>query len=208
MALTSTGPAHARWAPAARGLPPVVARAHAHGAVREARWLGKGRGTIHKRRLDMLRTAARRSDRVEHRADVYETVVAVARDVLSRRPRPGAVEIPIDIQFAPARPARRPCATVAAAPDATAVAGGRHAGVGRPTAAPGRGRGWCRPVQPACWLAELLGAPVLTSVEGGVDPGGSSSGARRQWRRGATRRRHRRRRRRARDRHPLPARSC
>jgi acetolactate synthase-1/2/3 large subunit len=117
----------------------------------------------------MLRTATRRSDRVEHRADVYETVVAVARDVLSGRPRPGAVEIPIDIQFAPGETGstalREP---VRAAPDATAVARAADmlASADRPLLLAGGGVVSSGAAGLFLRLAELLGAPVLTSVEG------------------------------------------
>src|SRR5688572_14863176 len=125
VALTSTGPGAANAMGALHEAYHASSRVLMITGQSETRWLGKGRGTIHEaeRQLDMLRTATRRADRAEHRADVYETVVAVARDVLSGRPRPGAVEIPIDLQFAPGETGstalREP---VRAAPDATAVA--------------------------------------------------------------------------------------
>ena len=86
VALTSTGPG------AANAMGALLEAHHASSRVlmitgqSETRWLGKGRSTIHEtdRQLDMLRTVTRRSERVEHRADVFATVVAVARDMLQR----------------------------------------------------------------------------------------------------------------------------
>ena len=171
VALTSTGPGAANAMGALHEAYHASSRVLMLTGQSETRWLGKGRGTIHEaeRQLDMLRTATRRSDRVEHRADVYETVVAVARDVLSGRPRPGAVEIPIDIQFAPGEigsvAVREP---VRAAPDATAVgrAADMLASADRPLLLAGGGVVSSGAAGPLVRLAELLGAPVLTSVEG------------------------------------------
>ena len=171
VALTSTGPGAANAMGALHEAYHASSRVLMLTGQSETRWLGKGRGTIHEaeRQLDMLRTATRRSDRVEHRADVYETVVAVARDVLSGRPRPGAVEIPIDIQFAPGEigsvAVREP---VRAAPDATAVgrAADMLASADRPLLLAGGGVVSSGAAGLLLRLAELLGAPVLTSVEG------------------------------------------
>ena len=171
VALTSTGPGAANAMGALHEAYHASSRVLMLTGQSETRWLGKGRGTIHEaeRQLDMLRTATRRSDRVEHRADVYETVVAVARDVLSGRPRPGAVEIPIDIQFAPGEigsvAVREP---VRAAPDANAVgrAAEMLASADRPLLLAGGGVVSSGAAGPLVRLAELLGAPVLTSVEG------------------------------------------
>ena len=171
VALTSTGPGAANAMGALHEAYHASSRVLMLTGQSETRWLGKGRGTIHEaeRQLDMLRTATRRSDRVEHRADVYETVVAVARDVLSGRPRPGAVEIPIDIQFAPGEigssGVREP---VRAAPDATAVARAADmlASAERPLLLAGGGVVSSGAAGLFLRLAELLGAPALTSVEG------------------------------------------
>ncbi len=117
----------------------------------------------------MLRTVTRRSERADNRVDVYETVIAVARDVLSGRPRPGAVEIPIDLQFAQgeidAVPLRDP---VAVAPDAASIgrAADALAAARRPLILAGGGVVASGASAPLVRLAETLGAPVLTSVEG------------------------------------------
>jgi len=171
VALTSTGPGAANAMGALHEAYHASSRVLMLTGQSETRWLGKGRGTIHEaeRQLDMLRTATRRSDRVEHRADVFDTVVTVARDVLSGRPRPGAIEIPIDLQFAQgeigAVPLREP---VIAPPDAPSVgrAADALAAARRPLIVAGGGVVSSGASASLVRLAELLGAPVLTSVEG------------------------------------------
>ena len=172
VALTSTGPGAANAMGALHEAYHASSRVLMLTGQSETRWLGKGRGTIHEaeRQLDMLRTATRRSDRVEHRADVYETVVAVARDVLSGRPRPGAVEIPIDIQFAPGeigvRAGARTGPRRSRRDAAVARAADMLASADRPLLLAGGGVVSSGAAGLLVRLAELLGAPVLTSVEG------------------------------------------
>lgn len=171
VALTSTGPGAANAMGALHEAYHASSRVLMITGQSETRWLGKGRGTIHEaeRQLDMLRTATRRSDRVEHRADVFDAVVTVARDVLSGRPRPGAVEIPIDLQFAQGEiadvPLREP---VIMAPDAPSVARAADAlaSARRPLIVAGGGVVSSGASASLVRLAELLEAPVLTSVEG------------------------------------------
>jgi acetolactate synthase-1/2/3 large subunit len=61
---------------------------------------GKGKGFLHEaeRQLPMLQTVTRQARTVRRTADIFDTVVSVARDVMTGRPQPGAVEIPIDLQ--------------------------------------------------------------------------------------------------------------
>jgi acetolactate synthase-1/2/3 large subunit len=171
VALTSTGPG------AANAMGALLEAQHASSRVlmvtgqSETRWLGKGRNTIHEhdRQLDMLRTVTRRSERAEHRADVYSTVIAVARDVLSGRPRPGAVEIPVDLQYAAGELGEtewRP--PVAHHPDANAIARAAEmlAAARQPLLWAGGGVVSSGSSDLLTELAETLGAPVLTSVEG------------------------------------------
>ena len=171
VALTSTGPGAANAMGALHEAYHASSRVLMITGQSETRWLGKGRGTIHEadRQLDMLRTATRRSDRADNRVDIYETVIAVARDVLSGRPRPGAVEIPIDLQFAQGEidvvPLRDP---VVVAPDAGSIgrAADALAGARRPLIIAGGGVVSSGASAAVVRLAETLGAPVLTSVEG------------------------------------------
>jgi acetolactate synthase I/II/III large subunit len=137
----------------------------------ETRWLGKGRSTIHEadRQLEMLRTVTRRADRVEHAGDIYAALLDVGRDVCSGRPRPGAIEIPIDLQFGMAEidsvALRSP---VRQAPDPAAVgrAADKLAAATRPLIWAGGGVVSAGASSLLVRVAERLGAPVITSVEG------------------------------------------
>jgi len=64
-------------------------------------WYGKGKGFLHEAesQLPMLRTVCRRVDSVRRTEQIARTLLEVARDVLDGRPQPGAVEIPIDLQY-------------------------------------------------------------------------------------------------------------
>ncbi|NJN52261.1 MAG: hypothetical protein HC809_11350, partial [Gammaproteobacteria bacterium] len=65
-------------------------------------FLDKGKGFLHEaeRQLEMLRTVTRTSLRVRHAQEIAEAIVRVGRDCTTGRPQPGAVEIPIDLQYA------------------------------------------------------------------------------------------------------------
>ena len=83
VALTSTGPGAANAMGALHEAHHASSRVLMITGQSERRWLGKGRSTIHEadRQLDMLRTVtAAASESVEHRSEVFATVVA-------RRPR-------------------------------------------------------------------------------------------------------------------------
>ncbi len=137
----------------------------------ETRWEGKGRSTIHEadRQLDMLRTVTRRAEHVQHHADIAPAITLTAYDICSGRPRPGAVEIPIDLQYArgevssievrePLRPA----------PDASLVTRAAEllSEASRPLIWAGGGVVSSGASDALVALAGQLGAPVLTSVEG------------------------------------------
>ncbi|MBI5088211.1 MAG: thiamine pyrophosphate-binding protein, partial [Actinobacteria bacterium] len=172
VALTSTGPG------AANAMGGLLEAYHASSPVlmitgqSETRWLDKGRSTIHEfpRQLDMLRTVTRRAESVLHRADVFDAVVTAGRDALSGRPRPAAVEIPIDLQYARADAAdpggvREPVRTV---PDHALIARAADllSAAERPLIWAGGGVVSGGAAAALTELAEALGAPVLTSVEG------------------------------------------
>ena len=48
----------------------------------------------------MLRTVARRVESPRHIAELGVAFIGVMRDIRSGRPAPGALEIPIDLQYA------------------------------------------------------------------------------------------------------------
>lgn len=171
VALTSTGPG------AANAMGALLEAFHASSRVlmitgqSETRWLDKGRSTIHEfpAQIEMLRTVTRRAECVRHRAEITDVVVNVARDILSGRPRPGTVEIPVDLQYAmaPADDTRRPnpirpTADQKLLEQAATLLAGAH----RPLIWAGGGVASAGAAGSLTELAELVGAPVVTSVEG------------------------------------------
>ena len=199
----------------ARGAPRVVAGADDHGPVGDPLGAARAaaRSTRPDRQLDMLRTVTRRAEHVDHHAEIYAGDRASRPRRAAGRPQPGAVEIPIDLQYATGDVdvvdvARR---SAGAAPDAATVAPCRATGWPTSTAAvdlwPAAASS--RVVRPSSWceLAERLGAPVLTSVEGrGAIPEDHPLGVGAERRHGGARPGDRRRRRRARGRHAVPVR--
>lgn len=171
VALTSTGPG------AANAMGALLEAHHASSRVlmltgqSETRWYGKGMSTIHEtdQQAAMLRTVTRRVEHVDHRTDIIPSVLLTARDITSGRPRPGAVEIPIDLQYArhddPAHPLLRP---VRPTPDRALVARAAEllATARRPLLWAGGGVVSAGASGQLTALAERLDAPVLTSVEG------------------------------------------
>ena len=171
VAITSTGPGAANAVSglyeAAFASSPVLMLT---GQV-ESRFYGKGKGFLHEaeRQLDMLRTVTRRADSVRRAADIAATIHQVATDIRTGRAQPGAVEIPIDFQYAqidvdlptPAEPGRQvpDPAAVAAAVELLAAAERPVIWAGGGVVAAGAG-----PTLAA--LAERLGAPVVTSLAG------------------------------------------
>ena len=65
-------------------------------------YYGKGKGFLHEaeNQLAMLRTLTGRAESVRRPEEIGDTIFRVAQDVSTGRPRPGAVEIPIDFQYA------------------------------------------------------------------------------------------------------------
>lgn len=72
------------------------------GQVKSAHY-GLGRAHVHEAeaQVPMLQTVARRVETVRRTADIEDVIIRTATDILTGRPRPGAVEIPIDLQYAP-----------------------------------------------------------------------------------------------------------
>ncbi len=137
----------------------------------ESLYYGKGRGFLHEAeaQLPMLRTVTRRAESVRRVEDIAETIVRVAGDLQLGRPAPGAVEIPIDLQYARAevdipavegRPRLRPDRD-ALARAATAIRNARRILIWA-----GGGVLAAGAEQELQHLAELLGAPVITSANG------------------------------------------
>ena len=179
VAITSTGPG------AANGVAGLYEAAFASSPVlmitgqANTRYLGKGRGFVHEaeNQAAMLATVTRRVESVRVRHGIAAALTAVMEDIQTGRPQPGCVEIPIDLQYAPAADGPPPPgpAVVTLEPDAAAIAEAAAllAGAERPLILSGGGvlrsggagrAGGAAPELQA--LAERLQAPVLVSVNG------------------------------------------
>ena len=142
---------------------------------------GKGRGFVHEadNQAAMLQAVCRRVETVRLRQQIAPALMRVIDDILTGRPQPGSIEIPIDLQYAE----RAPTAAEQAAlpvpepvqPDAAAIEAAAEllAGAARPLIVAGggvlRSGGAQRPAGASAELralAELLGAPVLVSANG------------------------------------------
>ena len=133
--------------------------------------LGRGDGALHEadRQADMLRSLCRRVWTVRTRAEVPAAVASVATDILTGRPKPGAVEIPFDLQMAVHDD--QPVVLDLPAPLAPAAeeveAGARLLrDARRPLVIGGGGVPTSGAEVELTALAERLGAPVLTSANG------------------------------------------
>lgn len=104
VAITSTGPG------ATNGMTGLFEAGFASSRVlmitgqTETGHYGKGKGVLHEaeRQLPMLRTVARAVASPRRTGDVAPALAGVIRDILSGRPQPGAIEIPVDLQYAAA----------------------------------------------------------------------------------------------------------
>ena len=72
----------------------------------ETRFYGKAQGYVHEAeaQLAMLRTVTRRSESIRFAADIESTLLSVASDLNAGRRSSGAIEIPIDLQYASVAP--------------------------------------------------------------------------------------------------------
>jgi acetolactate synthase I/II/III large subunit len=134
-------------------------------------YLGKGRGFLHEaeqQRL-MLSSLCRRVDTVRRTEDIGRAVIAVAEDVRAGRPQPGAVEIPVDQQYRRADVIMPSLRTEAGyLPDAAALSkvADALAAATRPVLWAGGGVVSSGAGPALVALAERLGAPVVTTIEG------------------------------------------
>jgi acetolactate synthase I/II/III large subunit len=172
VALVSTGPATANAVPglyeATFASSPVLLLT---GQVDSAQY-GRGAGVLHEaeQQVPMLRTVTRRVESVRHTDGIADAIVRTAADCLTGRPMPGAVEIPIDLQYAPATapPPDPPPAAPAISPNPRRLdqAAEQLVRGARPVLWAGGGvvRDGDGPALLA--LAEALPAPVVTSLHG------------------------------------------
>lgn len=133
---------------------------------------GKGKGFLHEaeKQLLMLRTVTRRAESPRFVEQLGEVVIRVATDICSGRPQPGAIEVPIDLQYAvaeipiPPVPAEWPRKE----PDEASVAAAIEAISGATKRVIWSGGGVIRgeASEPLQRLAEALDAPVFTTTNG------------------------------------------
>src|SRR5688572_21114889 len=134
-------------------------------------YYGKGKGFLHEAesQLSMLRTMTGRTESVRRPEEIGEAVFRVAADVSTGRPRPGAIEIPVDFQYAKAEidiphveawPRR--------APEREAISKAAEAikGASKVVIWAGGGVLTAGAEVELTQLAEALQAPVFTSVNG------------------------------------------
>jgi acetolactate synthase I/II/III large subunit len=137
----------------------------------DSSYLGKAKGFLHEaehQRL-MLSSLCRRVETVRRTEDIGRTIITVAEDIRAGRPQPSAVEIPIDQQYRRAEvvvPGLR--TDTAYVPDADALAKVADAlsTATRPVLWAGGGVVSSNAGPALVALAERLGAPVVTTVEG------------------------------------------
>ncbi len=170
--LTSTGPG------AANAVPGLYEASFTSSAVlmvtgqTESRFYGKGKGFLHENdhQVDMLRTVCRSVASVRHPSEISAEIARVADDVRTGRPQPGAVEIPIDFQYAKVgdAPLEGSPDVTRLRPDAALLddAAARLVAAQRPLIWAGGGVVSADASAELTALAERLGAPVVTTIEG------------------------------------------
>ncbi len=136
----------------------------------ETPWVGRGRGALHEadQQIEMLRAVTRRAESVRHHNEIAATVVRCGLDALTGRPRPAAIEIPIDLQYhrgevevPTVHRHREPPADLAVERAVDLLAGAEQ-----PLLWAGGGVITANAAVPFTALAETLGAPALTSAHG------------------------------------------
>ncbi len=101
VAITSTGPG------ATNGMTGLFEAGFASSRVlmitgqTETGHYGKGKGVLHEaeNQLPMLRTVARSVASPRRTAEIAPALTNVIRDIMTGRPQPGAIEIPVDLQY-------------------------------------------------------------------------------------------------------------
>lgn len=134
-------------------------------------YYGKGKGFLHEaeNQLPMLRTVTGRAESVQRPEDIGAAMFRVAADICTGRPRPGAIEIPIDFQYARAEidiPHVEAWPRIRPARDAVNRAVELLRGSSNVVIWAGGGVLTAEAERELQQLAERLNAPVFTSVNG------------------------------------------
>ena len=137
----------------------------------DSTFYGKGKGFLHEaeQQLQMLRSVTRRTESVRRTEDIPDALLRVATDVSTGRPQPGAIEIPIDFQYGSANvdiPHIESWPRVQPKKEAISAAAKALSEAVRPLIWAGGGVLTAGAEAELQQLAEALGAPVVTSVNG------------------------------------------
>ena len=99
--LTSTGPGAVNAVPGIYEAAFVSSRVMMITGQIESRFRGKGKGFLHEneKQPEMLNTVCRSVASVRYTEDISRELARVADDIRRGRPQPGAIEIPIDLQY-------------------------------------------------------------------------------------------------------------
>ena len=169
--LTSTGPG------AVNALPGIYEAAFVSSQLLmitgqiETRFRGKAKGFLHEfeKQPDMLRSVCRAVASVQYTEDISKDIAGVVDDIRRGRPQPGAVEIPIDLQYrtAEVRIVGSP-ETQRLTPDDSLLdqAAELLQRSERPVIWAGGGVNISGAATELTALAERIGAPVTTTIEG------------------------------------------
>jgi acetolactate synthase-1/2/3 large subunit len=169
--LTSTGPGAVNAVPGLYEAAFVSSRVLMITGQIESRFLGKGKGFLHEHETqsDMLRSVCRAVATVRYTEDISREIARVADDIRRGRPQPGAVEIPIDLQYRVADVELHGTPDVdPVVPDANLLdqAADQLQKAERPLIWAGGGVNIAGAAAELTALAERLGAPVVTTIEG------------------------------------------
>ena len=137
----------------------------------ESRFLGKAKGFLHEyeKQPDMLGSVCRAVASVRYTEDISTDIAGVVDDIRRGRPQPGAVEIPIDLQYRTAE------VQIVGSPDVERLSPDENLldqaaellqQAERPIIWAGGGVNISGAAHELTALAERLGAPVVTTIEG------------------------------------------
>lgn len=134
-------------------------------------YYGKGKGFLHEaeNQLPMLRTLTGRTESVQRPGEIGEAMFRVASDICTGRPRPGAIEIPVDFQYAKVEidiPHIESWPRVQPSRDAVARAAEMIRSAPKTVIWAGGGVLTAEAERELQQLAERLNAPVFTSTNG------------------------------------------
>ena len=169
--LTSTGPGAVNAVPGIYEAAFVSSRVMMITGQIESRFRGKGKGFLHEheKQPEMLNTLCRAVASIRYTEDISRELARVADDIRRGRPQPGAIEIPIDLQYRTTDIEIIGSSTVErVAPDEALLdqAAEILRNAERPVVWAGGGVNISGAGEELTAFAERLGAPVVTTIEG------------------------------------------